>query len=337
MIVFVKGSDDIVRAEAVSQKIAEAVGEDDRSLVLEELTEDTYRRADDDRSFDIARLVDAAQTPPFLTDHRVVVGRHLGRFTTKDSVQALVGYLADPLASTRLILVWEAGLDPKQDRLTGAPKALAEALAAAGAEVVDASITSGKGAGKWLDAQLAQSTLRFDGASRAAIAEQLGEDRSRVIALVATLEATFGDGTLGVEEVTPYLGEKGTVPPWDLTDAIDKGDIAMALDVAGRVMGAGERHGLAVLATLHTHFGRMLQLDGTDVRDEKAAAHLLGMKGSTFPAKKALTQSRRLGSDKVARAVRLIADADLDLRGCKDWPDQLVIEVLVARLAALAR
>ncbi|MDH5238480.1 MAG: DNA polymerase III subunit delta, partial [Acidimicrobiia bacterium] len=71
--------------------------------------------------------------------------------------------------------------------------------------------------------------------------------------------------------------------------------------------------------------------------DEKAAARVLGMKGSTFPAKKALTQSRRLGSDKVARAVRLIADADLDLRGCKDWPDQLVIEVLVARLAALAR
>ena len=158
-----------------------------------------------------------------------------------------------------------------------------------------------------------------------------------MIALLATLEATYGDATVGVDEVAPYLGEKGSVPPWDLTDAIDKGDIATSLDMVGRMMGAGERHGLALLATLHTHYSRMLRLDGADVADEKAAAQLLGMKGSTFPAKKALAQSRRLGSGKVARAVTLVAAADLDLRGLKDWPDQLVIEVLVARLAALSR
>ena len=67
------------------------------------------------------------------------------------------------------------------------------------------------------------------------------------------------------------------------------------------------------------------------------AAKLLGMKGSTFPAKKALAQSRRLGSDRIRRAVRLLAEADLDLRGAKAWPDELVLEVLVARLAALSR
>jgi len=33
--------------------------------------------------------------------------------------------------------------------------------------------------------------------------------------------------------------------------------------------------------------------------------------------------------------VELVAQADLDLRGVKDWPDELVLEVLVARLAAL--
>jgi DNA polymerase-3 subunit delta len=60
------------------------------------------------------------------------------------------------------------------------------------------------------------------------------------------------------------------------------------------------------------------------------------MKGSTFPAKKALTQSRRLGHDGVAEAFRLLADADLDLRKfTKDWPEQLVMEVLVARLSRL--
>ena len=66
------------------------------------------------------------------------------------------------------------------------------------------------------------------------------------------------------------------------------------------------------------------------------AAQLLGMKGSTFPARKALSQSRKLGHDRVVRAVELLAGADIDLRGGKAWPDGLVLEVLVARLARLA-
>ena len=36
-------------------------------------------------------------------------------------------------------------------------------------------------------------------------------------------------------------------------------------------------------------------------------------------------------------AISLVADADLDLRGVVAWPDELVIEVLLARLAQLAR
>jgi DNA polymerase-3 subunit delta len=81
----------------------------------------------------------------------------------------------------------------------------------------------------------------------------------------------------------------------------------------------------------------MLRLDGAEVAGEKQAAELLGMKGSTFPAKKALGQARRLGHERIVRAIDLLAEADLDLRGGKAWPDQLVLEVLVARLATMSR
>jgi hypothetical protein len=38
----------------------------------------------------------------------------------------------------------------------------------------------------------------------------------------------------------------------------------------------------------------------------------------------------------VAEAIRLLSEADLDLRKFrKDWPEQLVMEVLVARLSRL--
>ena len=99
----------------------------------------------------------------------------------------------------------------------------------------------------------------------------------------------------------------------------------------------GDRHPLQVMATLHGHYSRMLLLDGAGVTGEKDAAALLGLKGSTFPARKALTQARKLGHDRVVRAIDLLAAADLDLRGGKAWPEDLVMEVLVARLTRLAR
>jgi DNA polymerase-3 subunit delta len=81
----------------------------------------------------------------------------------------------------------------------------------------------------------------------------------------------------------------------------------------------------------------MLMLDGAPVTGEKDAARLLNMKGSTFPARKALNQVRKLGHTRVVRALDLLAGADLDLRGRRAWPEDLVMEVLVARLARLSR
>ena len=72
-----------------------------------------------------------------------------------------------------------------------------------------------------------------------------------------------------------------------------------------------------------------------------AASKRAAMRGSTFPAKKALDQSRRLGHDGVVQAFTLLAQADRDLRGERAYPreiaDELVMEMLVARLANLSR
>ena len=61
---------------------------------------------------------------------------------------------------------------------------------------------------------------------------------------------------------------------------------------------------------------------------------MLGMKGG-FQARRLLDQSRKLGSDAVYRAILLLGDADLDLRGVRDLPAETVMEVLIARLARL--
>ena len=93
---------------------------------------------------------------------------------------------------------------------------------------------------------------------------------------------------------------------------------------------------LQLMAILHGHYARLARLDGADRRSEAEAAEVLGIKPG-FPAKKALTQYRRLGGDGVRRAIDLLAGADLDLRGATRPRPDVVMEILVARLSRLSR
>ncbi|MEA2828743.1 MAG: polymerase subunit delta [Actinomycetota bacterium] len=312
----VKGDDATLVADAVHALVADLVGDDDASLVVEELSGDYEMRA----------VVDAAQTPPFFGGHRVVVAREVGRFLTAD-VAPLVAYLADPLDTTRLVLVAGGG------QLS---RAIADAVRKVG-HVVDATVPTGRNRSTWLAARIKDGPVRLDAAAIDLAGRHLGDDLGRLGSLLETLAVAYGAGArLGPDEVAPFLGEAGGVAPWELTDAIDRGDTAAALTTLHRLTAAGGRHPLVVLATLHTHFARMLRLDGADAPDETAAARLLGLTGSTFPAKKALLQARRLGSAPIARAITLLADADMALKGATEWSGDLVLEVLVARLSRLA-
>jgi DNA polymerase-3 subunit delta len=150
--------------------------------------------------------------------------------------------------------------------------------------------------------------------------------------------ASLGEGaTIGVDDLTPYLGEAGSVAPWDMTDAIDRGEAEAALRALHRLLEAGDRHPLVILSTLHRHVAPVVTLDGSAANTEQEAAAVLGIEPgrSTFHAKKALATLRRWGSDGAARALQLLADADLDLRGESTWPSTAVLEVLVARLCRI--
>ena len=315
----VRGEQPVLLADAVKHLVAELVDGGDAGLMTEELAGDEYT---------VGAVVDAAQTPPFFGDRRIVVARDVGRFSTHDVVP-LVAYLRDPLPTTSLVLVAGGGQ---------VARSLVEAVRKAG-HVVDAGVPGGRGRATWLAAKLKEGPVRLDARAAAMVGDHLGDDVDRLGSLLEMLASAYGQGArLGPDEVAPLLGGSGSVAPWELTDAIDRGDAAVAIGVLRRLIGPGGRHPLVITATLHSHFTRMLRLDGADVADEAAAAALLGMSGgSTYPAKKALLQVRRLGHPPLARAIHLLAEADLALKGAVDWPAEVVLEVLVARLADLGR
>jgi DNA polymerase III subunit delta len=312
------GDDESLLRAAVSDLVHELVGDGDRSLMVDEFEGDDV---------EVRSIVDAAQTPPFLTEQRVVVGRDIGRFSA-DELAPLVAYVADPLPTTELVLVGGGG------RLS---KALTDAVKKAGgtSRSTDAPFRPRDRQG-WIVDHAAAAGVRLTGPAAATVAERLGEDVGRLDGLLATLAATFGASRqLRPEDVEPFLGEGGGVPPWELTDAIDSGDTPAALGLLARMTGAGGRHPLQLMAILHSHYGRLARLDGVDATSEAQAAEVLGIK--PFPAKKALTQYRRLGGGGVQRAIDLLAAADLDLRGRRELGDDVTMEILVARLSRLRR
>ena len=158
----------------------------------------------------------------------------------------------------------------------------------------------------------------------------------RVEGLLSALSAAYGEGaSVSADDLEPYLGEAGNLPRYALTDAIDRGEPRVALRVLHRLFEAGGLAPMQILATLHGHFSNMLALDGADALSERDAASILGT--APFVAKKALQQSRRLGSEKIAAAIKLLAAADLDCRGMSGLDPEVVVEILVARLATQTR
>jgi len=176
------------------------------------------------------------------------------------------------------------------------------------------------------------------------VAAHLGEDAGRVVELVSLLRGAFGpDATLGVDDIEPYLGDAGGVPRYELTNAIDRGDTAGALGALHRLLSATSSreprplHPMQVIATLIPHYQRMLRLDDPAIRTEQDAVAALGGKVKSYPARRALEAAQRHGTDGLREALGHLARAELDLRGATGASDETVIEVLVARLASLAR
>ena len=311
------GDDEAILRSKALDLIGHLVGDGDRSLMVDEF---------DGEEYELAAVVDAAQTMPFLTDQRVVVARGVGRFGV-DELAPLVAYVSNPLDSTQLVLVAGGG------RLA---KRLTDAVVGGGGHVTDTNPPRKVGdRPTWIRTQAEEHGVRLDTQAATRIAEQLGEDLGRLDGIVAVLRSTFGEGVrVSASDVEPFLGEAGGVPPWDFTDAIDAGRTAAALTMMSRMMNGGDRHPLQVMAILHGHYSKLARLDGADARNEGEAATAMGIKPG-FPAKKALANYRRLGGTNVKRAIDLLAAADLDLRGKTELDSELVMEVLVARLSRL--
>jgi len=325
MAVFlVLGSDPRLVSARLTDLVDELVGERDRTTTYESF--DLEGVSADERAAVVANAVSAAQTQSLFQDVKVVVLRELGEATV-DQLSSLLAYLPVAEASTQLVLTSTSKL----------AKSVTDALKNAGATVFDTNPPSRKNeVYDWFDETLREAGLTIEASAVAKMVDWLGEDRARLPSLIEVLASTYGTSKkLSMADVEPFLGEKGSVLPWDLTDAIDKGDAAVALAMLRRMVRSGEYHPLQVMSLLHNHYSKLLRLDGPTIGSVADAKTLIGSK-SDFQARKYMDVSRRMGSRNVSAAVQLLARADVDLRGGRDLEEELTLEILIARLCRLS-
>ncbi|MCU1467969.1 MAG: polymerase delta subunit [Actinomycetia bacterium] len=342
----VQGADPSLRDREVQRLIDELLAGEDRSFALDDHTLASRRRVgdatpdtepdDEARAAEgstelpaFAALTTALQSPPFMTSARVVVVRDIGNATTEQA-QWLAAWIADPLDGVHLVLV--AGGGRVSSALDKAIKANAQLVGPAGDQTADV-----------LQRELRDAHLKLAPDAAKQVAAHLGEDAGRVPELVDLLHSTYGANvTLTLDEVEQYLGEVGTAGRFDLANFIDRGDVGSALETLHRMLTSSSAaqpkplHPMQIMASLAFHYQRLLRLDDPSIVTKEHAATALGMKspgGARFP----LEASRRLGTDGLRDAIRLLARAELDLRGAGGLDDRTVIEVLVARLAGLSR
>ena len=332
----VKGNDPVLRDAAVDVLVRGLLGADDRTLALEEVevpgrtsTEGEAGGAED-RLAAVDAVLNAVCTLPFMSDRRVVVVREVGNLT-KDEAAPIVSYLEDPTPTTELVLVGGGGT---------VVRSLEDAVKQHGS----ISGPPSEKAGEVLTRTLADLGLGLAGDARELVLEHVGSDAGLVPGLVETLAAVYGDREepLSVAEVQPYLGDEGSVPSWDLTNAIERGDTAEALTVLQRLLTVTSptnprpAHPLQIMGMLHSHYRKLLRLDDPAIASNDAAAAALGGRTNPRSAGIRLRHARAIGTPGIRQAFDHLTRADLDLKGDRAIPERAVMEMLVARLARIS-
>ena len=171
-----RGDDQVLLADAVELLVHELVGDEDRALVVDEVDRATTTT--------VARIVDAARTPPFLTEpssRRRSPHRAIHTTGRRRSACRLPRRSAD---TTELVL-------------GGAAARCTEALARRGEEAEGRDHRHRPGSRRDVSGSRSSSTtaaVKLDAVGRDLVADRLGEDLGRLPALLDGLEATYGPG-----------------------------------------------------------------------------------------------------------------------------------------------
>ena len=227
-IYVITGEDPRTVSAKLTDLTAQLIGDGDRNTMYEshDLENDTI----DEREAAIANAVMGAQTSSLFGDERVVVLRGIHEATV-DQLRPLLEYLLEPIETNHLVLTATGKL----------AKSTTDALKKAGATTFSTSPPRQKNdVVTWFQEHLTEAGLKLDPGALSIAVAWLGQYQALLPSLIEVLMSTYGTGKkLTAEDIEPFLGVRGNVPIWDLTDAISASNPANAIAVLHRMVVSG--------------------------------------------------------------------------------------------------
>lgn len=255
----------------------------------------------------------------FTVERRLVVVEDVERWKAAD-LKALEPYLKGPAPTTVLALV---GDDVKRD------SALAKAVAKAGEILVFDLPKRGRKADlpRWVEGQLKERGVLIDHEAARALVDLVGESPHELATEVDKL-ATWADGErIGEREVADLVPARAETPPFDLTDAWGRRDVAATLAASERIM---ERSGdatrdvlLRIAGLLTAHVGRVRDCRRLDAEGVPPGAAAERLKRNRFYVQKLYEQAGNFSEEELDDAVVRLARLDLALKGGSKLPGEL--------------
>jgi DNA polymerase III subunit delta len=194
----------------------------------------------------VETVVRSAMTLPFMTGRRLVVVRRAQALAARGA-DALTAYARDPNPSTCLLLLADETLTASRERR--ADHWLLGALTPAA--VVALPVRRGRALEEWLKQRGAADELVVTDEAARLLVQWVGEDGARLLgeARKAALAGGPENRKVGVNEVTAIVGEHRVSEVFELTRAVERRDLALALRTLDRLLATEEPVFLLALLT----------------------------------------------------------------------------------------
>jgi DNA polymerase III subunit delta len=198
----------------------------------------------DGRETDAQAVVSSAMTLPLLGGVRLVVVRHAQALGPRNAA-ALGDYAHDPNPATRLVLLADEGLRASRDRR--ADHWLVQTLPAAA--IVDLPARRGRELAGWLRERAATEGLEVSEEGAKLLLEWAGEDGAVLLNEIrkAALAGGADNRSVGVREVGAIVGEHRLADVFELTRAVQRRDMVLALKTLERLLATEEPMRMLVL------------------------------------------------------------------------------------------
>jgi DNA polymerase-3 subunit delta len=191
-------------------------------------------------------IVRTASTLPFMTAMRLVAVRRCQALPAKGA-DALAAYARDPNPSTCLLLLADESLAASRDRRTD-HWLLAAVPAAA---TVPLPAREGRSVETWLRQRADAEGLAVSEEAARLLVEWVGDDSASLLgeARKAALAGGADNTAVGVKEVTAVVGEHRLSGVFDLTRAVQRREVGVALRTLDRLLATEEPIRLLALLT----------------------------------------------------------------------------------------